>query len=336
MFKTLMSTALACVLLPAAAAAEPAKLKLSFYTSDRANVYLSAVKPFVEAVNAEAKGLLEIEVFFSGALSRRHSPLQPQIVLDGTADMAFIIPGMTPDLFPDNVIIELPGLFRDLREATYTYTRLVAANALKGYAPFHVIGAYGSELESFHVRPPVASLDSLQGKKIRVNNPTEAAVIEKLGMSPALMPLNTTAEAISNGSIDGAMAPASMLFEFGIARVASHHYFLNVSSAPLALVINRKALDRLPAQAQDIIRKYSGKWTAARFVEVRATIEQQVMDQLKADKRRNVIFPSQSDTERATAVFKAVTKETVANNEHHRKLLELAKSEIAKLRSSEQ
>src|SRR5262245_16306612 len=272
MLKTLMPAALACVLLSAAAAAEQAKLKLSFSTSDRANVYAAAIKPFVEAVNAEAKGLLEIEVFFSGTLGRRQPPLQPQILLDGTADMAFLVPGMTPDLFPDNVIIELPGLFRDLREATHTYSRLVAANALKGYESFHVIGAYGSELESFHMRLPVTSLDSLQGKKIRVNNLTEAAVVKRFGMSPTLMPLNTTAEAISSGSIDGALAPASMLFEFGIGRVASHHYFLDVSSAPLVLAMNRTVLDGLPAQAQDIVRKYSRKWAAARYIEVRATL----------------------------------------------------------------
>src|SRR5262249_47266426 len=74
MLKTLMPAALACVLLSAAAAAEQAKLKLSFSTSDRANVYAAAIKPFVEAVNAEAKGLLEIEVFFSGTLGRRQPP----------------------------------------------------------------------------------------------------------------------------------------------------------------------------------------------------------------------------------------------------------------------
>src|SRR5215510_4900951 len=112
------------------------------------------------------------------------------------------------------------------------------------------------------------------------------------------MPLNTTAEAISSGSIDGALAPASMLFEFGIGRVASHHYFLDVSSAPLVLAMNRTVLDGLPAQAQDIVRKYSGKWAAARYIEVRATLEQQVMEQLKADKRRNVITPSPSDAQK--------------------------------------
>src|SRR5262245_45551046 len=90
------SAAIALALLPAAAAAEPVKLKLAFYTSDRASVYHAAVRPFVDAVNAEAKGLVEIEVFFSGALGKSQAQ-QPQLVLDGVADIAFVIPGMALD-----------------------------------------------------------------------------------------------------------------------------------------------------------------------------------------------------------------------------------------------
>ena len=81
------------------------------------------------------------------------------------------------------------------------------------------------------------------------------------------MPVNMIAEAISSGNIDGAAVPASMLFEFGIARVATYHYFLPISPAPLALLMNRKKFDALPAPAQDIIRKYSGEWAADRFIE---------------------------------------------------------------------
>src|SRR5262245_39900483 len=108
------------------AAAEPIKLKLSFFSSDRSMIYAAAVKPFVDAVNREAKGLLEIEVFFSGALGK--SPAQqPNLVADGVADIAYIVPSYTPERFPDTAVIEMPGLFRDGREATLVYSHLMAA-----------------------------------------------------------------------------------------------------------------------------------------------------------------------------------------------------------------
>jgi TRAP-type C4-dicarboxylate transport system substrate-binding protein len=116
-------------LVPSVACAEPVKLKLSFFTSDRSVAYQAAIKPFVDAVNAEGKDVVQIEVFLSGALGRVQREL-PQLVLGGGADIAFIVPGQNPERFPDNGIVELPGLFADVRQATFTYTRMVAADTL--------------------------------------------------------------------------------------------------------------------------------------------------------------------------------------------------------------
>ena len=160
-----------------AAAAEPIKLKLAYFSSDRTTTYLATIKPFVDAVNAEAADLLEIEVHFSGALGK--DPRQQlQLVLDGTADIAFIAPGYTPERFPDNTLIELPGMFRGIRDATLVYTRLVAANALRGYEDLFVIGAFATEPESIHAKVVAGSLDELQGKRIRANNPAQAAALD--------------------------------------------------------------------------------------------------------------------------------------------------------------
>jgi TRAP-type C4-dicarboxylate transport system substrate-binding protein len=327
--------ALLCMLLlPTASAAEPVTLKLAFFTSDRASVYASAVKPFVDAVNAEGKDLLKIKVHFSGVLGREQDK-QPHLVLNGTADIAFVTPGISLDLFHDNAVIELPGLFRDMREATLIYTRLIAANALKGYERFVTIGAYGSELESLHTRVPVNSLAELKGMTIRVNNQTAGIALKKLGMTPAVMPIHQISGAISNGSIGGTAVPLSMLFEFGIGRVATNHYFLLTSSAPLALLMNRQKFASLPPNLQGIIRKFSGDWAAARFIEARAKIETSVMLQLKADPRRNFVLPTPADVKLADTAFHATTEQFVSKSRHNRDLLRTVRSEVAKLRSGE-
>src|SRR3569832_2082678 len=91
--------------------AEPIVLKLSFYTSDRSTIYQCQVKPFVDAVNAEGAGLVRIEVYFSGAISPAQAE-QPSLVRSGGADLAAIVPGATPDDFPDTTVFGAPGLFR--------------------------------------------------------------------------------------------------------------------------------------------------------------------------------------------------------------------------------
>jgi TRAP-type C4-dicarboxylate transport system substrate-binding protein len=315
-----------------AAIAEPIKLKFAYFSSDRTTTYLAAIKPFVDAVNAEAGEQLEIEVSFSGALGKNPAQ-QLELVLDGTADMAFIVPGYTPERFPDNVVIELPGLFRDIREATLVYTRLVAAGALRGYSDLLVIGAFATEPESVHARPAVASLEDLKGKRIRANNLAQAAALERLGVKVIQMPINQVSSAISGGKIDGATVSPAPLIEFGISRVAAHHYLLGIGAAPLAVVMNRTKFESLPKSSQDIIRRFSGEWTAERFIATYGAENKLAIEQLRSDSNRTVVMPSEADREQASVAFGAVTEKWLSENPRNRELLTQAEIDLSKIRS---
>jgi TRAP-type C4-dicarboxylate transport system substrate-binding protein len=327
---------IACVvalLLPAMAAAEPIKLKFSFFTSDRSNIYQMTVKPFVDAVNSEGKGLIEIEMYFSGAISKVQTQ-QPQLVDDGTADLAIIVPGQSPDRFGDNVIMELPGIYRDSREASLVFTNLIEAKALKGYSEYFVVGAFVSSAENIHSRKPVAAIEDLKGLTIRTNNRTEAAMLEKLGAIPVLIPINQTTEAISRDKIDGATFPPSMVFEFGVGRVTNSHYTIRLGGAPTALVMNRSKFDSLPPQAQAIIRKYSGPWLAERSASGLEAVDKQTLEQMQTDPGRKVALVSAADAEIAQLAATAVVEDWAAMNPHNRDLLTMVRAEIKRLRTS--
>ena len=317
-----------------AAAADPIRLKLAFFSSDRSAPFKTGIKPFVDAVNSEAKGLMEIEVHLSGALASEIAR-EPQLVLDGGADLAFIVPGYTPELFPDNAVIELPGLFRDIHEATHVFTRLVAEKAMRGYRDFVVIGAYGTAPESIHGRLPIATLDDLKGMRVRVSNHGEGAAMRKLGAVPVPLQLTSITGAMSSGSIDAAVLSLTPLADFGISRVATHHYFIKTSTASLALVMNRKVFEGLPKEAQAIIRKYSGDWAADRFAEGYAAYDSKILEQLRSDPKRTVVVPSPADAKRAAVAFKAVRDELVAGNPHYQSLLNAIENEAGARRDSE-
>jgi len=138
------------------ALAEPIELKFSFFTSDRSNIYQAAIKPFVDAVNNEGKGLIEIKVYFSGAISTVLAE-QPQLVANDTADMGIIVPALSPERFGDSAVMELPGLYRDPREASLVFIRLIEAGTLEGYGDFFVIGAFVSGPEDVNSRKPIAT-----------------------------------------------------------------------------------------------------------------------------------------------------------------------------------
>jgi TRAP-type C4-dicarboxylate transport system substrate-binding protein len=322
------------LLLPIGAVAEPIKLKLSFFTSDQSVAYQAAVKPFVDAINQDGSGLLHIDVYFSGTLGKVQSEL-PDLVLDGTADIAFIIPGQTPTRFPKTTAIEMPGLFRDAREASLVHSHLVAANALPGYDNFFVIGAYGTAPETINSRKTLTTLAELKDQRIRVNNLTEAVALAKLGALPAVLAFNETSPAISSGQIDGATVPAAQLFDVGIGRLTSFHYLLPTSTAPLALVMNRKVFERLPDDAKALIRKYSGDWPALQFGAAYQKFNEQAIERLRGDSRRSVVTPSAADLQTATTQFEAVRTGWMAESPQNRELMAAVDKEIALVRPSE-
>jgi TRAP-type C4-dicarboxylate transport system substrate-binding protein len=323
----------ACTLLPIASQAEPINLKFAFFASDREYAYRAVVKPFADAVTLEGKGVVEISLFPGGALGRTYAE-QVRLVLDGTADMAWINPGLTPELFPDTSVMELPGLFRDVREATRIFTRLMTAEVLTGYRDYFVIGAVGNGPLKIHMRPQVASLEHLRGKKIRTVNHTEGTVLKELGMSPELMPINRTAEAINRGMIDGATAAPAVLIDFGIARFTTYHYLLDLGASPALIVMNRKRFESLPKGGQDVVRKYSGEWAATRYIEMTEAYESPILERLKNDPKRTVIYPSRSELDSAQVAFKRAIEEWTTQGPRNRDLLKIVHAELAKLRSN--
>ena len=315
------------------AMAEPIQLKLSFFSSEHSETYQYGVKPFVDAVNAEGKGLLAIKVYPDGALSTALAE-QPKMVLEGGADIAWVVPGQTPYRFPDNELLEMPNLFRDVREGTLAYTRLIAANALRGYQKFFVIGAYTSAPSIIHSRNANGSLAALKGQKVRANNSIEADALQRLGAIPTVMPASRLTDALARGSVDGAVMSPTGLFQFGASRAATNHYLLAIGSAPLVVVMNRKTFDGLPEAAKDLIRKYSGERAAATWINSFGAAEKQSLDKLKSDPERKVIEPSPSDREAAQRVYRSMIDAWAAESDRKRQLVTMVETELATIRSA--
>src|ERR1700730_13202097 len=95
--------AAALVLAPAFVSAEPIKLKFAVFSPDSERLYNTVKKPFAAAVNADSGGTIEIELYPNGALGRAPQQ-QAQMVLDGVADIGFIVPTFTPGRFSESEV----------------------------------------------------------------------------------------------------------------------------------------------------------------------------------------------------------------------------------------
>ncbi|WP_168192767.1 TRAP transporter substrate-binding protein DctP [Undibacter mobilis] len=313
--------------------AQPVQLKLSYFGPDKAQTFQAGIKPFVDAVNAEGKGVVSIVIYADGALGKSIAE-QPALIQKEVADIAWVVPGQTPYRFPDDEIFQLPGLARDVREGTLAYTRLVAAGRLRGYQDYFVVGAYVTSPAFIHTRKPVASIAALRGLKIRANNAIEAEALERLGVIATVMPVSQVATAIKHGAIDGAVVALPGLFDFGIADVATHHFHLAGGGAPVAMLMNRKKFAALPDAAKHIIHKYSGEWAAAHWIEAIAESEKQGLAVLRSDPKRVFTEPSQHDLDTASRAVRSLIDGWAAANTRNRDLLRHFEADLSVIRST--
>jgi TRAP-type C4-dicarboxylate transport system substrate-binding protein len=315
------------------ALAQAQKLKLSIFTSDREPTYVNVWKPWVETINKEAAGAIEIDLFPNGALGR--SPLQQaQMVLDGVADMALVIVSYTPGRFQENEVLELPGVFRDQREATLVFSRMVSSGKIRGYEEFFPLGLMALAPSSLHGRFPINTLADVRGKKFRSAGAMEGESLKSIGIVPVGLPINEISEAIARGTIDGSTSYPAALIDFGIARVTTSDYFASIGIVPMALLMNRKKLESLPKAGQDAIRKYSGEYFAARYIEKIVPYNESLVKQLQADPKRKVVFPSQADQNEMQASFKKVVDAWAGKTPRNQELLRLLQAEVATVRSA--
>ena len=317
---------------PATASGQPVTLKLAFFTSDTEVNYAKAIKLWVDAVNADPAGAVKIEAFPNGALGKA-LPAQPQMVLDGVADIAFVNPALVPGRFPDDQVFELPGLVGNMKEGVALYQALLKANLLRGYADFYVVGSFMNANAHVFSRKPIKSVNDLKGMKVRISGAVIGQTVKELGVVPVLMPPNEVVEAMGRGTIDALTTVPAAVVDFGIDRVTSHDYLIQLGANSFAVLMNRKKFESMPKAAQDVLAKYSPKWINDTYVKNLSAFNDELIQKFKADKKRTVVTPSAADLKVIQQVSEKVTADWAAKSPENTKLLAKAREVLADIRA---
>jgi TRAP-type transport system periplasmic protein len=328
MRKTMLALLMA---VPLAVAAQPVKLKMATFSPDTERLYNTVKKPWAAAVNKAAGGAIEIELYPNGALGRAPQQ-QAQMVNDGVTDIGFIVPPFTPGRFPDTEVIELPGMFQDLAEATRVYTALVRNGAIKDYGDYYPIAMWGTPPFSLHSNFPINSIKDLKGKRVRGSGVIQIESLKALGAVTVGMPPTEVPEALSRRTIDASTSQPAVLYDFGLDRVTSHHYFIRLGVVPLAIVMNKKVFDGLPKAGQDAIRSHDMDYINKLYLASMLEYDSSLVKKLQGDPKRKVVYPDAADQKAAQAAFEPVIKAWAAKSPRHAELYKALTAEIEKER----
>jgi TRAP-type transport system periplasmic protein len=100
------------------------------------------------------------------------------------------------------------------------------------------------------------------------------------------------------------------------------------------VVMNRKTFEGLPKAGQDAILSHSMDWINKLYDASMVEYDQALIDRLKADPKRTVVFPDAADQEAARVAFEPVIGAWTAKRPQNAEVYKAAVAEIEKSRAN--
>jgi TRAP-type C4-dicarboxylate transport system substrate-binding protein len=333
MLKYVLAAFVAVFAISGSAQSQEVTLRLSAFIPAQAPTFAQVIKVWADAINAEGKGILKIDTYPGGTLGGNPG-LQPKMVIDGVADIALVIPAYSPGRFPDNDIMELPRLVNNSTESSIAIYRLYKMGLLRGYEDYYVVMLTTTNPYAIHTSRPVKTIGDLKGLKLRSGGPVSSAALRALGVAPVGMPITQVAENVSRGLLDGTGGDWDVMYSFRIIEAAKHHYMTNVLGAvPVAVLMNKKVYDNLPANAKALIDKHSGEPMSRLFGKVHDGVQERRHKETVDNKEHVMVFPTDAELKQWDTLMKPVIDEWVKNHPNGAKLYSAVKEELTKIRA---
>ena len=177
-------------------------IKVATFVPEKSVGVSKVIKPWLEAVQAEAGDKVTMQPYWGGTLGK-DAFKQFELARNGVADVTWVLPGYTAGQFPQMSLFELPFLFRSATEASVVGWNLYEQGLLSGLEDVHLVGFFTSEPSNVFMKDPIGSLDDLKGKKIRSAGPIQAKWLEIMGAAPQTIDSPEMNESLNRGTIDG-------------------------------------------------------------------------------------------------------------------------------------
>lgn len=254
MRRSILFLALAALSLPAAA--EPVVLKFNSPAPPPSFLHAGAFNPWAKSVSEASGGTLKVQMYYGGTLGG--FGVTYDRVLDGVADIGFILTALAKGKFRQQDVAALPFESKSSVAAASAlwqiYEKGVTASEFDTVKP---LGIWTFPNSAVNSRSPVRSLDEFKGRKVTVSNPIAGRTVVALGAAPVAMPPSEVYQALSRGLADIALMPLTGVATFKIDDVAKHHVDVALGADSAIVFMNRRKWDSLPAQAKAAIDKHS-------------------------------------------------------------------------------
>lgn len=281
-------------------------------------------------VEEATKGEVTVKMFPGGTLGR--SPAQQlKIVQDGVADVAFIVPGYNPGVFPGVTVGELPYTVTSAEAGSKAMWKMFEAGLLDGqFDDFYIVGLFTTSPQTVASKGAIMSPAEMNGRNFRASSPTLLSAIEKMGaVAVGGITAPTIAESISRGVIEGSFNEWNALKSFRIAQAIDHVLEVPMGTSPLMVVMNRQKYESLSAEARAGIDAVSGAAFSEYFGQQFDGQNAAARAEAVAEGRIKITEPDQATLDAWKAATQPAIDAWLAAGDNRAKLLEAYKAAMS-------
>lgn len=265
----LQSTAAVALGAPALTGFAQQTVTLKFHTfmAPLSNVWLNMHKAWMNKVEKDSGGRIKFEAYPAMQLGGTPPQLYDQ-AKDGVVDIVWTLPGNTAGRFPRIEVFELPFMMNNAEATSKAYWEYVQTVAPDEFKDTQVLALHVHGPGMFHTKArQIKTADDLKGLKVRGPTRQITKMLGYLGATPVGMPLPGIPDALSKGTIDGAVIPWEVVPSVKVNELTKFHSEFDPAGGALytttfVMAMNKAKYNSLPPDLKKVIDANSGLETS--------------------------------------------------------------------------
>ncbi len=319
------------------ASAQEVTLTVQHFVSPKAPPHAAFIAPWAKRVEEQSKGRIKVEIFPSMSLGGKPPELYRQ-VRDGAVDIVWTLIGYTPGVFPRSEVFELPTVHDGSAFATTLAIQDNFDAIADDYKDLKPLLVHVHAAQAIHLREKdVRSLADVKGLKLRVPSRTGAWLIEAWGAEPVGMPVPALPQALSKGTVDGAMVPFEIMPPLKLQELTKHSVMgpdgSRFGTSVFLYAMNKERYESLPDDLKAVIDANSGAAIAKKVGQIWDEVEAPgIAAQIKSGGTITQLSPeakAEFDAASASVVTRWI-EETRGKGFDGQALVEAARASVAK------
>ncbi len=216
--------------------------------------------PWFKQVTKATEGRVTIQ---PTAKSLGAPPRQNQLVVDGIADVGWIVHGYSPGVFPLSEMVELPFITRsgEANAAAYWKVFNKVFKPAGMHKDSHVLTVFVHVPGNiYNSKREVASLADFRGLKIRIPNLVTSDALKLLGAVPIAAPVTKLRDGLAKKIFDGTAFTSEAVEGFKISKFIKHATIIpgGLYNLSFAITMNSAKWNKISAKDKAVITDLGG------------------------------------------------------------------------------